>query len=72
MIELFIRLFIGDQFHFGGFPKRILTKFDQSHYMSNSGQLGRISPYVAVIPEKNEIKPAKSIYDKTKGDSNER
>ncbi len=62
MIQLFVELFRGQLFHFGDKPDRRLIKSDDSHFVSPTGTLRKISPYVAVIPEEPKEKNSKPLF----------
>ena len=60
MLNLFINLLKGDTFHFGDTPERTCIKYDDHHYVSQTG-VHLINEHVAVVP--NDHSAAQSIYD---------
>lgn len=70
ILKLFSELLRGEWFHFYENPSLKLIKNDDTHYVSPTGR-HQIHPHVLVFGERAE-NPRKSIYDQTKGDSNEK
>jgi hypothetical protein len=69
MLQLFIRLLTGDWFHFYDRPDRLLMKTDNSHYIAPEGRK-MIHPFVAVVKHDLVVPARKSIFDRTKDESN--
>lgn len=67
ILKLFSELVRGEWFFFYENPSRKLIKNDSTHYISPTGR-HQIDPNILVFKERPEL-PRRSIYDKTKGDS---
>jgi len=71
-LKLFNELAINEWFHYGDKPERKLMKSDSSHFVSPAPvSIRKSHPHVAVVPDKMESTPRKSIYDQTQGDQND-
>ena len=72
MINLFVKLLIGDLFTFGDRPERKLMKTGHSEFTGSDGT-HQINPHVAVIHDRSEgLLTSRGLLDRMKGTSDER
>ena len=67
-IKLFVELIVGSIFHFYDKPDKPMVKSDPSHAIGETGRR-RMSPTVGIFEDRPDA--VKSIYDQTKGDSDD-